>query len=122
MHWVQMVPECPGCGFVFTRAPGQWLGSWFLNVCLAQTVVFAVLAIGVGFTWPDPPIKAIAVLAVVAASVLPLAFFPYSRTLWVAIDLVMTPLAFDDGVLPGFMLEEDYEAFRREKEPPGPDL
>lgn len=113
-HWVRMAPRCPTCGLVFARVPGQWLGSWFLNICLAQTVVVLILVLGVGIGWPDPPIGPIAVAAGVAALAVPFAFFPWSRTLWLAIDLAMRPLDFDDGVAPGFELAEDLERLRRE--------
>lgn len=104
-HWVRMVPTCPRCGLRFRRVDGHWLGSWFLNVCVVQTVVVAVLVIGVAATYPDPPILPLAVADGAAALVVPLLFFPFSRTLWVAIDLAMRPLDFDDGVAPGFELE-----------------
>jgi uncharacterized protein (DUF983 family) len=104
-HWVRMVPACPCCGLRFRRVDGHWLGSWFLNVCVVQTVVVGVLVIGVAATYPDPPILPLAVVDGVAALVVPLLFFPFSRTLWVAIDLAMRPLDFDDGVPPGFELE-----------------
>ncbi len=110
-----MRPECPRCGFVFTRISGHWLGSWFLNVCVAQTAVVLILFIGVATTWPDPPMVAIAVSAAVAAVVVPFAYFPFSRTLWVAIDLVMTPLGFDDGVAPGFVLADDAARLEEER-------
>jgi hypothetical protein len=110
-----MAPRCPTCGLVFARTEGQWLGSWFLNICLAQAVVVLILVLGVGFTWPDPPIVPIAVGAGVAAVVVPFAFFPWSRTLWLAIDLAMRPLDFDDGVAPGFELQEDLERLRGDR-------
>ena len=56
----------------------------------------------------------IAIGAAAAALVVPFAFFPWSRTLWVAIDLAMRPLEFDDGVAPGFELEDDIEQVRRQ--------
>ena len=74
--WVRMTPTCPTCGLVFGRVPGQWLGSWFLNVCLAQTVVVLILVLGVGFAWPDPPIVLISVAAGVAAVSGPLRLLP----------------------------------------------
>lgn len=114
-HWVSMVEVCPGCGLNFRREPGQWLGSWFLNVCVVQAVVILILAVGVGITWPDPPIVAIGSLTAICALVVPVVFFPYSRTIWVAIDLAMTPLGFDDGVAPGFELAEDVEKLRAER-------
>lgn len=113
--WVRMVPACPGCGLVFDRIPGHWLGSWFLNVCVVQAVVLGTLIVGVGVTWPDPPVFAIATGAALAAVVTPIAFFPISRTLWTSIDLVMRPLDFDDGVAPGFVLAADAEQLERER-------
>ena len=43
----------------------------------------------------------------VVACVVPFLFFPFSRTLWTAIDLAMRPLEFDEGVAPGFELEAE---------------
>lgn len=113
--WVRMRPSCPNCGLVFGRIPGQWLGSWFLDVCVVQAVILAVLAIGVGVTWPDPPMWTIGLLAVGSAVIVPIVFFPFSRTLWTAIDLAMRPLEFDDGVAPGFLLSDDRDAWDRER-------
>lgn len=109
-RWLQMVPRCPTCGFHFRRAPGQWLGSWFLNICLAQTVVVVFLVVAVAVAWPGPPSVVIIVAGVAAAVAIPLLFFPFSRTLWCAIDLAMRPLEFDDDVAPGFELAEDVAA------------
>jgi hypothetical protein len=101
---------------VFARIEGQWLGSWFLNVCLAQSVVVLILVLGVSITWPEPPIVAISVAAGVAAVAVPFVFFPWSRTIWLAIDLAMRPLDFDDGVAPGFELQDDLDRLRGESD------
>jgi uncharacterized protein (DUF983 family) len=113
-QWLRMAPQCPTCGLAFERVPGQWLGSWFLNICLAQSVVVVILVVGVGVYWPDPPMVAIGVAAGLAAVVVPVVFFPWSRTLWLAIDLAMRPLELDEGVAPGFELEDDLERLHDE--------
>jgi len=118
-QWVRMVEVCPRCGLHFQRVPGHWLGSWFLNICLVQTVVVLILIIGVAATYPDPPMLVLTLLTVLGAIATPLFFFPYSRTIWCAIDLAMRPLEFDDGVAPGFELEDDVEAVHRSEQ--GPD-
>ena len=105
-QWVRMAPACPTCGLVFARLPGQWLGSWFLNVCVAQTAVVLILVVGVGLSWPEPPMVVLSVAAGLAAVGVPFAFFPWSRTIWTAIDLAMRPLGFDEGVAPGFELDD----------------
>jgi len=114
-RWVCMVDACPRCGLRFERSPGQWLGSWFLNIVLAQVAVVGVLIAGVAIGWPDPPMVPIALLAGFVALAVPLAFFPFSRTIWTAIDLAMRPLDFDDGVSPGFLLEDDLERLRADE-------
>jgi uncharacterized protein (DUF983 family) len=116
-HWVRMVPRCPQCGFHFRRDPGQWLGSWFINVCLAQTVAVVFLIVSVGVAWPAPPNLAVIAAGLVAAVAVPVAAFPVTRTLWCAIDLAMRPLELADDVAPGYELEADLAALRGEREP-----
>ncbi len=106
-RWFSMAPACPGCGLIFRRAPGHWLGSWFLNVILVQVVLVVGIPLLVAFTWPARLSWPGLALVVAMAIVVPVAFFPFSRTLWTAIDLVMRPLDFNDGVAPGVELEQD---------------
>lgn len=108
-----MVAACPRCGLRFPREDGQWLGSWFLNVCVVQAVLVVVLATVVAVSWPQRPSWALLSVAVAAAVVVPVVFFPFSRTIWVAIDLCMRPLDFDDGVAPGVELDQLDTASRR---------
>ena len=47
-QWVRMVDRAaPVAACDFQRVPGHWLGSWFLNICVAQTVVVLMLIVGV---------------------------------------------------------------------------
>jgi uncharacterized protein (DUF983 family) len=105
-YWFVMSPSCPGCAFVFRRTPGHWLGSWFLSILLVQTVLVVTITLVVASTWPARPSALVFVLMAGLAVAVPIAFFPFSRTLWTAIDLVMRPLDFDDGVAPGVELEQ----------------
>lgn len=103
-----MRTTCPGCGLVFRRAPGQWLGSWFLNIVLVQAVLVVGISVLVAVTWPARLSWLAIAAVVVVALMVPLVTFPFSRTLWVAIDLVMRPLDFNDGVPPGIELEQTH--------------
>ena len=111
----RMVSHCPRCGYHFHRAPGQWLGSWFLNVCLGQMVAVLFLIIAVVAAWPEPLNPWVVAAGVVATAAWVIFFFPFSRTIWCAIDLAMKPLEFEDGVAPGFELQSEIEAFLAEK-------
>jgi uncharacterized protein (DUF983 family) len=114
-RWVIMVEQCPRCSFRFQREPGQWLGSWFLNICLAQLVVVGILVAGVVAGSPRPPILALSIAAGLAACLFPIWFFPYSRTIWVAIDLAMRPLEFSEGVDPFWELEGERRLMLRDQ-------
>lgn len=117
-----MVARCPRCAYRFHRAPGQWLGSWFLNICVVQSVLVVVMLVVAGATWPQTPAALLLVSAAGSALVTPVAFFPFSRTIWVAIDLIMKPLDFDDDVAPGFELERELAALVEEHgQGPAPD-
>lgn len=116
--WFAMRTACPGCGLVFRRAPGQWLGSWFLNIVLVQVVLVVGISGLVAATWPAR-LSWLAIGAVVVVAIMiPLLTFPFSRTLWMAIDLIMRPLEFDDGVAPGVELEQSER--NRRRAPSGP--
>ena len=115
-RWVRMADRCPRCAFRFKREPGEWLGSWFLNICLAQVLVVLFVLVGTVAFYPQPPIPALAGFGVLGAVVFPVWFFPYSRTIWVAIDLAMRPLEFEEGVDPQWELEADLRRLQTERE------
>jgi uncharacterized protein (DUF983 family) len=118
-RWVRMVDDCPRCGLHFYRAPGHWLGAWFLNVCFVQAVFLAIIFGFMLSSFDDPPVTQMLVVAGVVALVLPWLFFPFSRTIWEAIDLMVQPLSLDDGVAPGFELELAEAARARPPRPSG---
>ena len=65
--------------------------------------------------YPKPPIALMAVVGVVGAIAFPVWFFPYSRTIWVAIDLAMRPLELSEDVDPQWELESDRQALLAER-------
>jgi hypothetical protein len=73
---------------------------------VAQTLMVTGISVLVAVTWPAR-LSWVALAAVVLVAVaIPMGFFPFSRTLWCALDLVMRPLDFSDGVAPGVELEQ----------------
>ena len=80
-----------------------------------QLVVVLILIISVAVTWPDPPMWIIGGATAGSALVVPFLFFPYSRTIWTAIDLAMRPLDYDEGVAPGFVLGGDQAQLESER-------
>ena len=97
-HWFRMAERCPGCGMRFEREEGFFLGVYFFNITITQTVLMAYIAVVFAFTLPDAPIPAILVGAAVVAVVFPLLCYPMSRTIWTAVHYGMQPLEVEEEV------------------------
>ena len=86
-----MVERCPRCAYRFEREEGFFLGAYVINLGVTQLAVVVYIAIAVVATLPDPPILALALGGATVALLTPLVAYPFSKTLWTAIDLVMHP-------------------------------
>jgi uncharacterized protein (DUF983 family) len=87
--WFSMVPACALCGLVFERAQGYFVGAIYLNYAAT-----AVLVIGGYLTlWSCTELSTAAQLALwlPVAVLFPLWFFPYSRSLWLALEYALNP-------------------------------
>ncbi|HEX3621761.1 MAG TPA: DUF983 domain-containing protein [Acidimicrobiales bacterium] len=92
--WFRMKERCPGCGYLFEREEGFFLGAYVINLAIAQGLVIllaVVPAIVLLARNPDTSIVPIVVGGVLGAVVGPLAFYPFSKTIWTAFDLIMRP-------------------------------
>jgi uncharacterized protein (DUF983 family) len=99
-RWFTIVERCPRCGFRFERMEGHWLGALGINTTVSFAAVLVAVIVAFALTYSDES-PTIAVVAVVAtAVVVPLVFYPVSKTLWSAIDLAMRPLEPEDDVDP----------------------
>jgi uncharacterized protein (DUF983 family) len=98
-RWFTMRERCPRCEFRLERVEGHWLGAWFLNILVSSGAVLVTVVLGSVTTYPGSLVPAVAAVVAVAV-VVPLVFFPWSKTLWSAIDLAMRPLEPEDDVDP----------------------
>ena len=90
--WFSLAERCPRCRLRFERIEGHWLGALGLNTIVSFGVLFCVVAGGLALSHPGYRMAPLLAAAVGTAVVVPLAFFPSSKTLWTAIDLCMRPL------------------------------
>ncbi len=90
--WFTLRETCPHCGVRFEREDGYFLGGYAFNL-VGAGIVGLVLAVWAIFfsEFKHAPLLAQEALAVALAVLLPILFFPFSRTLWMAFDLIMTP-------------------------------
>jgi uncharacterized protein (DUF983 family) len=90
--WSRLLPVCPVCGLGLERGEeGYWLGAYFFNL-MAMETVFSIWVVGFLLeTWPDPPWDIVQLSTAVLMVVFPIVFFPFSKTLVLAFDLLMRP-------------------------------
>jgi len=90
--WFRLAPECPRCGLHPERGEHDFfLGAMMFNLVIPEGFL-ALLLVGLMVaTWPDVPWSFIqwGGLALMAAA--PFAFYPFSKTLWLAFDLMLHP-------------------------------
>jgi hypothetical protein len=79
---------------LFEREPGFFVGAYLINFAIAEGLLF-VLVMGFVF-WkdqhPEAGVLVPVTVAVILGVVAPIVFYPFSRTIWSALDVGMTPL------------------------------
>jgi uncharacterized protein (DUF983 family) len=95
--WFKIKPQCPSCGFALQREEGYFTGAMAMNLMASEFIVTAVLVVlmittwPLALSWPSPELQTAWIVSIVAAGLLPLITFPFSRTLWVAFDVIFRP-------------------------------
>lgn len=96
--WWSMRDRCPRCGVRFVREEGYFTGVYLVNFGVVLAVLF-VMVMGVALwlgTHPDASAVPFLVAGTIIAVVVPIAFYPFARTIWAALDLAMTPMELDE--------------------------
>jgi uncharacterized protein (DUF983 family) len=95
--WLRMRERCPVCGLKLERGEeGYQVGSYMFNIVAAELVFAAVFVGAVVLTWPAPPWKVLEYGGIALMVIAPLVFFPFSKTLFLAFDLLFRPAGSDD--------------------------
>jgi hypothetical protein len=90
--WLKRVPRCRSCGYRYEREDGFSLGAITMNIMVTFGLLAIVLAVGIGLSYPNLAVVPILIVGGVVVLVLPVVFYPFSYTVWAAIDLLMHPL------------------------------
>jgi uncharacterized protein (DUF983 family) len=81
---------CDLCGMVFQQEQGYFIGAIYLNVGLTYFLILGTYAVSLIF-WSTISNRAYVIMLAFAA-VVPIAFFRWSRSLWLAVNfLVVKP-------------------------------
>lgn len=89
--WLRIRAVCPGCGLVFERTHGHWIGAVAINTVLSTSVIFLALVASFVSAWPDPTVAEVLVPSMTISLVAPLVLAPTSRTLWTAMVVLVLP-------------------------------
>jgi uncharacterized protein (DUF983 family) len=84
--WFDIVERCPRCRLHFEREPGYWSGALAVNTGVTFAVFAVVLVVGLALTIPDVPVVPLLAILLPLMLVLPIAYYPFSKTLWMAVD------------------------------------
>jgi hypothetical protein len=93
--WFRMKERCPGCGYRFEREEGFFLGAYVINLAIAQgmVILLAIVPLIVRLAGdPDASIAPFLVGGVLGAVLGPVIFYPWSKTVWTAFDLMLRPV------------------------------
>jgi uncharacterized protein (DUF983 family) len=95
--WFPMREFCPVCGIPLERGEsGYQVGSYMFNI-IASELIFALIFLAVLLaTWPLPPWNLLQYGGMALMVLAPFIFFPFSKTLFLAFDLLFRPATRDE--------------------------
>lgn len=85
--------DCPTCGFHFERKAGHFVGAVGMSTIATFGLLLVTLVIGIAVMWPDLETLPLLAPLLPIAVLFPILVHPTAKTLWVAVDLMMNPLA-----------------------------
>jgi len=87
-----MRAHCPACGLELDRGESDYfLGAYLLNFVAAELIAVFVFVVALVATWPTPSWNALTALTVAIAVIAPIALYPTTKALWLAVDLMFRP-------------------------------
>jgi uncharacterized protein (DUF983 family) len=90
--WFGRLDRCRTCGYRYERQEGFMLGSLTVNIVVTFGAILVVVVVGMIVTYPDIAVVPIVLACIAVAALVPLLVYPFTSTIWAAIDLAMHPL------------------------------
>lgn len=91
-NWLRLEPRCPSCQLKLDRGnPDHFVGAYLVNLIIAEVLFAVILGTWLVIVWPDVPWNGIEKVAVAAMILSPLITYPFTRTVWLAADLIFDP-------------------------------
>lgn len=98
-RWVRTYSHCIECDFKYDRGEDDYyIGAYTLNLIFAELIVVAAMVFVIIRRWPDVPWTTLPWALASFAVLGPLITYPFSKSLWLAIDLLFRPAEANDFV------------------------
>jgi uncharacterized protein (DUF983 family) len=88
-RWFTLIERCPKCGLRFEREEGAFLGAMALNYGVTGVAFVALVVVWLAVTLPNLELIPLMAAGIGVTVAVPILFFPFSKTIWVAIDLLL---------------------------------
>jgi uncharacterized protein (DUF983 family) len=89
--WFRRYPRCRTCGIAWRREEGFELGAVTMNTVLTFGALTIFMVVGFVLTVPDVPVFGFVVALMVIGILMPILIYPFTYTLWLALDLTVHP-------------------------------
>lgn len=100
--WFRMAEACPSCGLRTERGEqGYIVGAYMFNIVAAEGLWAVLFIATLAGTWPEPPWNLLLWVGGGMMLVLPFLLYPFSKTLFLAFDLLFRPPADTEAGPPG---------------------
>ncbi len=88
----EIVEQCPGCGYAFEQGEsGYYVGALIMNMAVCLISFAATFGLLLMITWPDVPWTAVSYICIAMMVIVPIWFYPRSKTVWIWADLKINP-------------------------------
>ncbi|MCJ7672710.1 MAG: DUF983 domain-containing protein [Acidimicrobiia bacterium] len=85
-HYFELVPDCPKCDLHFERESGYFAGALAINIMVAGGIFAVVFVALLAATIPTVPVAELLAVLVPIVVLVPIIFYPFSKTVWMAVD------------------------------------
>ena len=95
--WLTFNHRCPTCGLALERGEdGYQVGSYMFNIIASELVFASIFITVLVATWPTPPWDLLLWGGVALMLVAPFLLYPFTKTVFLAFDLVFRPASHDE--------------------------
>jgi uncharacterized protein (DUF983 family) len=85
-RWFAIRQRCPRCQLQLEREEGGFLGAMVVSYTVTAAVWLALLVAWLIVDLPDLHVAALTIASIALAGLVPLLFWPFSKTIWASVD------------------------------------